>query len=1428
MAILPGLLGIGGRLETASAQPDVTAELRQVLARSMEQKRGYESNSPWTKLRDVVRIEPTMVSVDDGRMRIEVRPLRKLANYEAIDLLADVGAAFKSVLGGRNPPVAGSPVALWLESPEILVGPPVSRLRMNELKSIDILRAIHAYMDELDRIGGWKLAGLAELEQRYRLRGAGFGPSSVDTVGADGVRIWWNTELRNDRDWPAPPNAPRGRRGQAYSQTLFQFELDEKDRAANLWRSLVVNALTRVGFDPNIPAIEDVNPGKVEIGLSLKRPKWVNDIAEEGIPKFRAPGVVGQQIVFEGAIGGAVAKFRKGSVPKGVIGEYGYLPTLQRIQGSNEPPAVDIGRQQLVVDAGGFAEGTLRGLAFSPDSKLLAGAGDCLRIWELSRNSIVAVLRSSQPTLEATGFRDVAFSPDGRHVVVATQGTQHQIWVLDKTDLSRVAYCLRTSTNAEVDIDRLAFSRNGELLATADIAGVVTLWDWASGTMRRQWKFENSIARLQFDHPKLFVLSEPRDASGIDFHVLPIDDEAENGPPDIDFDLLKWINRAGYPGDDARTVVLSPRAIALGRGFGIGDLCVACGRSDVGGESRSYNWCQATRANQYPPDGNDDRSRVRIEREHVEHDYLGVACALSSDLALCASGDARGLVQVWNPKTGTVLHTFRPASKTTYSVAFGDADYRQWKLGRDRYRGSEWRFNHYAPLGLSFNVNTRILSRETTNREPVGVVVRDGKRLSYDNQGSYRRLSLAKVEADRRPLYVDFSGDKSSEIYSYGFQSVAALPESVGAFATFENGQVVCFDVETLRPRRFFSGHSSMVWSSVASADGKRLITTSNDGTIRVWSLENFRDRYNVPVRVDRAYRITSIPNGVAAAEHLRIGDQIVSIQGMAPIAWLTSDQSLDEPPGPVPVVVERGGNRKTLAVRLEPWGDVVKPLVSALISPDGGDWILWTESGFFDASPAAMKTISWMTSGVDDQLAQVVSARQALDQRLRPDIVDLTLKLGDESQAIKAAGDSAVVVALPSPPKSALSASAPPVPLPPELRFIAPVARVQQTDKSSLAVEVAATVPKGASAEITILCGSVALGATNSGNQAKASPEALELPPPPAGHEYRYFRTEISLRLGPNKIQAVGKFQGVESDPQACEIFVTRVAPLSKQVEAQRPRLHWCGIAVNDYSSFKTSSKFQNLRYAVNDVQRVAEAVKERQKSGRFPYREVRFHELVEASATKGKIIELFDKLTVQRDVPDKPDQQPDFAVVEGDTVVLHICGHGGLIPGTRAYSFIPHGGDTTAPASTCVAWSDLANLASVLGTRHVRLVLFLDTCHAGGLGGQDTSEAIAVMRNLRGVVFAACGPKQTALEKDFGGELRHGAFSLALIEAFTGKKLAQSKDTIPLADVWNDGALVYDELSLFLRERVKQLTENEQVPQADVSTGTNDAPLF
>ncbi|HEY7314285.1 MAG TPA: WD40 repeat domain-containing protein [Gemmataceae bacterium] len=103
-----------------------------------------------------------------------------------------------------------------------------------------------------------------------------------------------------------------------------------------------------------------------------------------------------------------------------------------------------------------------RSLAFSPDGKLLASAGQGVRLWRTASGEEVRQLKGATDKMVASA----AFSQDGKFI--ATSGEKSAgLWSVQSGELVR-----RIDTEAQ----KFAFSRDGRLLATANGA-TLCLWD---------------------------------------------------------------------------------------------------------------------------------------------------------------------------------------------------------------------------------------------------------------------------------------------------------------------------------------------------------------------------------------------------------------------------------------------------------------------------------------------------------------------------------------------------------------------------------------------------------------------------------------------------------------------------------------------------------------------------------------------------------------------------------------------------------------------------------------------------------------------------------------------------------------------------------------------------------------------------------------
>src|SRR5262249_25654447 len=69
-----------------------------------------------------------------------------------------------------------------------------------------------------------------------------------------------------------------------------------------------------------------------------------------------------------------------------------------------------------------------------------------------------------------------------------------------------------------------------------------------------------------------------------------------------------------------------------------------------------------------------------------------------------------------------------------------------------------------------------------------------------------------------------------------------------------------------------------------------------------------------------------------------------------------------------------------------------------------GQDWIIWTQEGYYAATPGGERLISWKIDNGIDKMPSVYPAEQFRKQLYRPDVIALVLEKGSVAEALKAA----------------------------------------------------------------------------------------------------------------------------------------------------------------------------------------------------------------------------------------------------------------------------------------------------------------------------------------------------------------------------------------------------------------------------------------
>ena len=449
--------------------------------------------------------------------------------------------------------------------------------------------------------------------------------------------------------------------------------------------------------------------------------------------------------------------------------------------------------------------------------------------------------------------------------------------------------------------------------------------------------------------------------------------------------------------------------------------------------------------------------------------------------------------------------------------------------------------------------------------------------------------------------------------------------------------------------------------------------------------------------------------------------------------------------------------------------------------------WVLWTPSGYYDASPGAEDLIGWQVNRGVDQAADFFPASQFRERFYRPDVIDRILDTLDEGVAVAQANTAAGR----REPTVSVAQVLPPV--------VEAVSAPERFSDTALSVRIRVRVPADApSIRLRVLVNGEIMPSAKAARAVSADgTEDLTLLLPPMDSKVLIYADNRHGTSQPLKLalQWVGNRKVFAAGEQG-------------DVKAAKPKLWVLAVGVSAYRDASVPS----LSYAHVDAEVFAKTLETQRGKA---YREVQARVLTQAAATRASVLAGLDWLKAN--------------VAAGDVGVVFLSGHGFTMATDRRYYYGASDVDLQRLVDTGVPYKAIQDALVEFNIRGggTRAVFFIDTCHAGDATG---ARVIGVVKASNGdtmadeltreenqvLVFASSKGDQVSWEDP---KLGHGAFTKALIEG-----LGQEWRADPFAI----GQVTYKGLDAWISVRVPVLTQNRQTPRLMAPPGgVDDFPL-
>jgi WD40 repeat protein len=880
--------------------------------------------------------------------------------------------------------------------------------------------------------------------------------------------------------------------------------------------------------------------------------------------------------------------------------------------------------------------GEVMSVAFSPDSKYLASAGDqTVRLWEISTGKEIRVFKGHTGNVTS-----VVFSPDGKSLASTSKDKTIKLWNISGSEgpcsfightdtVTSVAFspaagflisgssdktinywqikgCVLfyTATGHSQAITSVAYSPDAQYIASTSKDKSIKLWDAVS--KKELFSFTghtDTVTSVAFNPESTLLASSSADQT---LRIWDIKTKKEIRTLKA---KLNWVLHLGI-----NSVAFSPDGLYLASGSE--DQTVRLWEVSSGKELHSSVNTGVIGLVAYSPSGKYlavagadytvklwDLNSARSFQTFAGHTDTVESVAYSLDGKYLASGSDDKTIKLWAIRgagifTGKEIRTLTGHAAFVMSVAFSpDGKYLVSSSGDKTIK--LWEVKTGKEL-LTLTGHTKAV--------PCVAFSPNGKYLASASYDTF--IKFWEVPSGKELL--SFKGD------TYGVTSLSFSPDGKYLASAGAEGSIKLWEASTGKELRSFVGHASIVTGVRFSPDGQYLCSAGfADRSVRLWEVSTGKELHSFLGHSSYVLSVAYSPDGKYLASS--------SADGTTRLWRVDTGESM------------------------------------AMIASVDGEWMIFTDDGYFDSSPGGLELIA-VVDGLHgyniDQLALKYNRPDLILKRMElgaPDVIEYYYKRYlNRLKKAKIESEAQLDGSFENLPKSAITDT-----------------KVNEQD-----AEVSITLEDKAGLTFyQVYVNGVALydgfGKDVSGTKLS-------------------FTEKFKLTQGENRIEVSALNTGGQESFRALSIV--------KGPEKLRRELYFVGFGVSAY----TDKDIPDLVYANKDAKELSEAFDKLQG-----YDDKHILPFVNEKVTKASIKEakeLFKKAKPQ------------------DTVVLFIAGHGIHDRDALAtYYYII--GDTqidvskegliTIKTETAVSFEEIESLLSGIDAK--QKLFLMDTCESG-----------------------------------------------------------------------------------------------------------------